>query len=582
MKNVKNIEDCKQMMDNGLSAPLYSIDYCLNSLEELLNKYSNSKVGRSGDSNKNEMMSRPTLMYLWYLIKQGKIVKVEHKDKSAEAVNGHFLLVPMYDDEGKPTLEAIIPIVAKGEGYELGEYQKILFVDKMLDFEILDGWFIQESYRGGSRIRKCRDRLEYLENINSITTLDKVCSITDSKGRNYLADPLLASHTIITITGADGKPELYQIVGNPHSFDDLNDPSAKKASDGYITQDIIIPMILGIGADSKRIKRKGDKEVAYRYSSPIAKFMALASLFVSHELHKGKLEANPDNDFYKRKARVKEWDMIEGFNKSIVEPFEKLFPNEDPLKILTLAIDTFILTILCSDTMDRFLKIAGRTNGKESDEAMEKFNKTFNDLIRPYTELFGNKAESILFENINVPENVLTVTNTWKWLSYFLSMKTAWESTPYVNHKDLRRSHNTMYNLEFTEENFNDAHGALVGAFASLPNATDYVKTVTVPSKKKVNGENVYTTKQMQVFKNHYGISAYILYDYDKYMFNIGATGNRGQFIKQLRDIAVKNRMQANSPMPKYFVIAPDEVDKFKKFLEEVYGYGTDNYWKLV
>ena len=255
--------------------------------------------------------------------------------------------------------------------------------------------------------------------------------------------------------------------------------------------------------------------------------------------------------------------MIEGFNKSIVEPFEKLFPNDDPLKVLTLAIDVFIFTILVDEVK--------KTNPAVSHTVLVLFSR-----------LFGNQKEFDLIEDLTTPNSTLLATKTWEWVSYFLSLKTAWENTPYVNHKDLRRSHNTMYNLEFTEENFNDAHGALVGALASLPDGTNYVKTVTVPCKKKVNGENVYTTKQMQVFKNHYGISAYILYDYDRYMFEHGATNGRGQFITQLRTIAVINRTQSNSSMPKYLGIAPNQVNDFKQFLEEVYGYGTDNYWKLV
>ena len=564
MENVKNIEACKQMMNRGLRRPNGSIDDYINRLEDLLDKYSNSKVGRKGNSNKNELMSRPTLMYLWYLIKQGKIVKVEPLDDHFEAVKGSFLLTPMYDDEGNPTLEAIVPIVVEGEGYKPGEYQKILFVDKISNFEVLEGEFIKTRYRGGQRVRKCTDHLEYLENNDGYSTLNKVYRITDSKGVSCLADPLLAQYTNITITGADGKPELYQIVGNPHSFSDLNDPNVEKESDGYITQDIVIPMIRGIGAESKRIKRKGDKAVAYRYSCPISKFMALASLFVSHELYNGKLQADPNNDMWKRKARVTEWDMIEGFNKSIVEPFEKLFTNEDPLKILTLAIDVYLFTVLGTKAMNAGVE------------------KAFKDVLTLYSDLFGNQKELALFGNPTASENVLAGTAMFKWLSYFLSMQTSWKSTPYVNHKDLRRSHNTMYNLEFTKENFNDAHGALVGALASLPNGTQYVKTVTVPSRKKVNGENVYTNKQMQVFKNHYGISAYILYDYDRYMFEHGAIKCREQFIEQLRTIAMINRTQSNSSMPKYLGIAPNQVNDFKEFLEDVYGYGTDKYWKLV
>ena len=560
---MKNIAKFNQMMNNSFRTPKSSIDEYIVTVEGMLDVCSNSKIGRNGNSNKNELMSRPTLMYLWYLIKQGKIVKVEPMDTSAEAVSGSFLHVPMYDLEGKPTLEAIIPIVAKDDRYALGEYQNILFVDKLLDLKVLNGEFIQESYKGGSRVRKCSSHLEYLENINSITILDNVYSITDSKGFNYLAAPLLAKHTLVTITGSDGKPELYQIVGNPHSLDDLNDPNVEKNSDGYITQDIIIPMIHGIGAKSKHIKNKAGKEVSYRYSSPTSRFMALASLFVSHELYKGNLQTDPNNDMWKRKARVTEWDMIEGFNRSVVEPFEKLFPNADSLKVLTLAIDVFIFTIL-------------------GDEVKETNPAVSHTVLMLFSCLFGNQKEFDLIEDLTTPKSTLLATKTWEWVSYFLSLKTSWENTPYVNHKDLRRSHNTMYNLEFTEVNFNDAHGALVGALASLPNGSQYVKTATVPCIKKVNGEDVVTTKQMQVFKNHYGISAYILYDYDRYMFEHGAVCKRGQFIEQLCTIARLNRKQSNSSMPKYLGIAPNQVNDFKQFLEDVYGYGTDKYWKLV
>lgn len=550
-------------MNNIFRTTKSSIDEYIADVEGALDVCSNSEVGRKGNSNKNELMSRPTLMYLWYLIKQGKIVKVEPLNDHFEAVKGLFLLTPMYDNEGNPTLEAIVPIVAEGEGYELGEYQKILFVDKILNLEVLEGEFIKTRYRGGQHVRKCTDHLEYLENNDGYSTLNKVYRITDSKGVSCLVDPLLAQYTNITITGADGKPELYQIVGNPHSFSDLNDPNIEKESDGYITQDIIIPMIHGIEAESKRVKCKGGKAVAYRYSCPITKFMALASLFVSHELHKGELQADSNNDMWKRKARVTEWDMIEGFNRSVVEPFEKLFPNDDPLKVLTLAIDVFIFTILGDEV-------------KKTDPAV-----SYAVLVL-FSRLFGNQKEFDLIEDPTTPNSTLLATKTWEWVSYFLSLKTAWENTPYVNHKDLRRSHNTMYNLEFTEENFNDAHGALVGAFASLPNAADYVKTVEVPCKKRVNGKDVITTKQMQVFKDHYGISAYILYDYDRYMFEHGAIKCKRQFIQQLCTIAKLNRKQSNSSMPKYLGIAPNQVNDFKQFLEEVYGYGTDKYWKLV
>ena len=139
-----------------------------------------------------------------------------------------------------------------------------------------------------------------------------------------------------------------------------------------------------------------------------------------------------------------------------------------------------------------------------------------------------------------------------------------------------------MYNLEFTSADFNDAHGALVGAFASLPNGSDYTYVTTVPCRKKVNDRNIQTEKQMTVFKNKCGISAYILDDFDRYMLEHGATQFRGQFISQLSTIAKYNRKQIDSHIPNTLVIAPNQVRMFKEFLVGTYGYGTPAYCKLV
>ena len=291
--------------------------------------------------------------------------------------------------------------------------------------------------------------------------------------------------------------------------------------------------------------------------------MALGSLFVSHEKYKDALEKDPDNDFLKRKARVKEWDMIEGVERAFVEPYEKMFQNEDKLKVLTLAIDMFIFTIVGTVAM------------------LDGDRKAFKIMIRTYLKIFSPDEEIDLFRNHGASTYLLRRTKGFIWFSYFVSLVESWEKVPYVNHKDLRRSHNVMYNLEFTSVNFNDAHGALVGAFASLPNGSDYTYVTTVPCSKKVNGRNV-SERQMTVFKNKCGISAYILNDFDRYMFEHGVTQFRGQFISQLSTIAKYNRKQINSYIPNNLVIAPNQVAMFKKFLEETYGYGTDAYWKLV
>ena len=334
----------------------------------------------------------------------------------------------------------------------------------------------------------------------------------------------------------------------------------KKASDGYITQDIIIPIIRGIGSHNKFIYGNGEGQpaTAYRASIPVSRFMALGSLFVSHEINKATLAKDPDNDLLKRKARVKEWDMIEGVERAFVEPYEKMFPNADRLKVLTLAINMFIFTmvgiIAIQDGDKKAVKIVRRT----------------------YLNIFSSDEEIDLCRHSDTPTYLIKSTKGFKWMSYFISLVDAWEKVPYVNHKDLRRSHNVMYNLEFTSADFNDAHGALVGAFASLPNGSDYTYVTTVPCRKKENG------KQMQVFKNKCGISAYILNDFDRYMLEHGATQFRGQFISQLSAIAKYNRKQINSHIPNNLVIAPNQVAMFKEFLEETYGYGTPAYWKLV
>ena len=559
----KMIADCKAKMRIGLNSPVIDIDTCIELLEGCLDSVSDSKLGRFGNSNKNGMMSRPIIMYLWYLIKQGKRVNVKTVCNNG-LVSGEFLLVPMYDDNGKPNNNAIIPIVAKGDGCELGEYQKILFVEQLADFSFIDGEFIQRFDNGSMYIEECVNHNEYLDNLNSGISFNRACKITTIDGTTYLCHPALSVNTIITITEANCKPEVYRVTGNQHSCDTLNDPTVDKESDGYITQDIIIPLIHGIGSPGKYITDEYGEATAYRASIPVSRFMALASLFVSHELFKGKLAAEPYNDMWKRKARVKEWDMIDGFNKSIVEPFEKLFPNEDGLKVLTLAIDLYLLTVL---------GIYALQEGKADIREL---------VLLYYANLFGSSEEYNKIINGTATKNELENAETLKWMYYFLSMQEAWNSMPYVNHKDLRRSHNVMYNLEFTSADFNDAHGALVGAFASLPNGSDYTDVVTVPSRKRVNGRNVYSTKQMQVFKDHYGISAYILDDFDKYMLKCGATQFRGQFISQLSTIAQHNRKQLNLQTPNYLVIAPDQVAMFRDFLEKQYGYGTTAYWKLV
>ena len=552
------INECKKLMSESTIRENISIDGVTRVVEKYLQKLGNSNVGRKGSSRKNDLMSRPIIMYLWHLIKQGKIVDVSPLEKGE--VSGKFLLVPMYDDEGKPTLQAIIPIVASSMYDPAGEYQVIRFVEKLSDIKEVEGKFIFRSSDCGTYVDECDNNVEYLENLDTCRSFDKAWKITTASGVEYLDNPILAARNIITINN-----ELYRYVQAPHCLGELNDPAAEKASDGYITQDIVIPIIRGIGASSKFIYGDGtDKPAtAYRASVPVSRFMALASLFVSHDKFKDKLAKDPDNDLLKRKARVSEWDMIEGVEQTIVEPYKNMFQGADELKVLTLAIDMFILTLLGIEAIQ------------------EDKPEVANLVLGIYFYLFGTDEEIKLVDDHNTPRSVIQNTLGYRWLSYFISLVGSWENVPYVNHKDLRRSHNVMYNLEFTCADFNDAHGALAGAFAGLSKG-QYTDVVTVPTKKKVDGKTVSTTKQMQVFKDHYGISAYILYDFDKYMYNEGATHYRGQFISQLKKIAIYNRKHLDNKVTGNLSIAPDQVRMFEKFLVSVYGYGTDTYWKLV
>lgn len=564
MNNTKSvtelINECKKLMSESTTKENINIDCIIRAVEMCLQQFSNSDLGRKGSSRRNDLMSRPIIMYLWHLIKQGKIVDVSPLTGSG-GVSGKFLLVPMYDDEGKPTLQAIIPIVASSMYEPEGEYQVIRFVEKLSKFNVnVDGKFISRlSPDGGTYVDECTD-VEYFENLATCGSFDTAWKITTANGVEYLESPALAKRNIITINN-----EPYHYVQAPHGLVELNDPNAEKASDGYITQDIIIPIIRGIGSSSKFIYGNGtDKPAtAYRASVPVSRFMALASLFVSHDKFKDELAKDPNNDKLKRKARVSEWDMIEGVEQTIVEPYRNMFPGEDELKVLTLAIDIFILTLI----------------GIEA--AQKDKPEGFEILKVIYLNLFGTDEEAKVVNDTSTSSEVIQNTLGCKWLSYFISLIDSWENVPYVNHKDLRRSHNVMYNLEFTYADFNDAHGALAGAFASLASG-QYTAIVTVPTKRKVDGKTVYTTKRMQVFKNHFGISAYILYDFDKYMYNEGATHYKGQFINQLRTIAIYNRKHLDNKVTGNIGIAPDQVRMFEKFLVSVYGYGTDTYWRLV
>lgn len=552
------IAECKKLMSEGLVEKGLNIDELTKLVNENLQMFSNSDIGRNGSSRKNDLMSRPIIMYLWHLIKQGKIVDVEATDKAG--ASGKFLLIPMYDDYGKPTLQALMPITASSRYKPDGEYQTIRFVEKLKDVERCEGKYILRSSGNAMYVDECIDDFEYEENLETCKSFNVAYKITKADGLVYLENPIFDLGNIITIDN-----QLYHCIQNPHGFDELNDPNMKKASDGYITQDIIIPIIRGIGAPGKFIYGNGEGQpaTAYRASIPVSRFMALGSLFVSHEKYKDDLAKDPDNDFLKRKARVTEWDMIEGVERAFVAPYEKVFKNEDKLKVLTLAIDMFIFTIVGTTAM------------------LDGDNKAFKIMIRTYLKIFSPDEEIDLFRNHGASTYLLRRTKGFKWFSYFVSLVDAWEKVPYVNHKDLRRSHNVMYNLEFTSVNFNDAHGALVGAFASLQNGSDYTYVTTVPCSKKVNGRNV-NEKQMTVFKDKCGISAYILNDFDRYMLEHGVTQFRGQFISQLSTIAKYNRKQINSYIPNNLVIAPNQVAMFKKFLEGMYGYGTPAYWKVV
>lgn len=563
MSNTKSvtevINECKKLMSESTIRENLNIDGVTSVVEKYLQQLSNSSLGRKGSSRKNDLMSRPIIMYLWHLIKQGKIVDVSSLTDGG--VSGTFLLVPMYDDEGKPTLQAIIPIVASSMYEPAGEYQVIRFVEKLSHVDdSVEGKFIFRSSDGGTYVDECIDDVEYLENLDTCRSFDNAWKITTASGVEYLDNPDLARRNTITIND-----ELYHYIEAPHGLEELNDPNVKKASDGYITQDIIIPIIRGIGSSSKFIYGHGtdNPATAYRASVPVSRFMALASLFVSHESNKDLLAKDPDNDKFKRKARVSEWDMIEGVEQTLVDPYKNMFQGADELKVLTLAIDMFILTLLGIEAMQ-----------EDKPEVVDL-------LIGIYFYLFGTDEEAKLADDPSTPNSVLQDTLGYRWLSYFISLVESWENVPYVNHKDLRRSHNVMYNLEFTCVDFNDAHGALAGAFASLDSGK-YTDTATVPCRKKVDGKTVSTTKQMTVFKNHYGISAYILYDFDRYMLNHGATQFRGQFISQLSTIAKYNRKRLDNKVTGNLSIAPDQVRMFEKFLVSEYDYGTDAYWELA
>ena len=553
------IAECKKLMSEGLAQKDVSIDELTKLVDENLKMFSNSDIGRNGSSRKNDLMSRPIIMYLWHLIKQGKIVEVASLDNAG--ASGNFLMIPMYDDYGKPTLQAIMPIDASSRYEPDGEYQTIRFVEKLTDFDVCEGKYILRSSGNAMYVDECISDSEYEENLETCRSFNVAYKITTADGLVYLESPILALGNIITINN-----NLYRCIPNPHGFDELNDPNMKKASDGYITQDIIIPIIRGIGSHGKFIYGNGEDQpaTAYRASIPVSRFMALGSLFVSHEMNNDTLAKDPNNDLLKRKARVKEWGMIEGVERAFVEPYEKMFPNEDKLKVLTLAINMFILTIVGTSAL------------------LDGDKKALKIVLRTYLKVFSSEEEIDLFRHPDTPNYLVKSTKGFKWMSYFISLVEAWEHVPYVNHKDLRRSHNVMYNLEFTSADFNDAHGALVGAFASLPNGSDYTYITTVPCRKKVNGRNIQTEKQMTVFKNRCGISAYILDDFDKYMYNAGATQFRGQFISQLSTIAKYNRKQINSHIPNNLVIAPNQVRMFKEFLVGTYGYGTPAYCKLV
>ena len=381
------IAECKKLMSEGLVQKDVNIDELSKLVDENLKMFSNSNLGRNGSSRKNDLMSRPIIMYLWHLIKQGKIVDVKSLDQAG--ASGKFLMIPMYDDYGKPTLQAIMPIVASSRYEPDGEYQTIRFVERIAEVEKVEGKYILRSSGNAMYVDECISDSEYRENLETCRSFNIAYKITKTDGSVYLDSPIFASGNIITIDN-----ELYHCIPNPHGFDELNDPNMKKASDGYITQDIIIPIIRGIAAPGKFIYGNGEGQpaTAYRASIPVSRFMALGSLFVSHECNKAALEKDPDNDYLKRKARVKEWDMIEGVERAFVGPYEKILPNGDKLKVLTLAIDMFILTIVGNIAM------------QDGDD------RAIGIIIKMYFNLFGSEEELALFRNPDTPDCVLNNT----------------------------------------------------------------------------------------------------------------------------------------------------------------------------
>ena len=210
MNNTKSvtelINECKKLMSESTTKDDINIDNVINAVEMCLQQFSNSDLGRKGSSRRNDLMSRPIIMYLWHLIKQGKIVDVSSLTGSG-GVSGKFLLVPMYDDEGKPTLQAIIPIVA-GSMYEPeGEYQVIRFVEKLSDVKEVEGKFIYRSSDCGTYVDQCTDDVEYLENLDTCRSFDRAWKITTVNGVEYLDNHILAARNIITINN-----QLYHYV----------------------------------------------------------------------------------------------------------------------------------------------------------------------------------------------------------------------------------------------------------------------------------------------------------------------------------------------------------------------------------
>ena len=159
------IAECKKLMSEGLAQKDVSIDELTKLVDENLKMFSNSDIGRNGSSRKNDLMSRPIIMYLWHLIKQGKIVEVASLDNAG--ASGNFLMIPMYDDYGKPTLQAIMPIVASS-GYEPdGEYQTIRFVERLSDFDVCEGKYILRSSGNAMYVDECISDSEYEENLET-------------------------------------------------------------------------------------------------------------------------------------------------------------------------------------------------------------------------------------------------------------------------------------------------------------------------------------------------------------------------------------------------------------------------------